>query len=379
MNVLFLNSIKKNSLILFLFFGTYFQGNAVTYYAGNCPGPLTWSGFGAGAGVCPFWTGLGASGTHLIAQPVAGSILVIPLGCTVTITGVPTQITNNNISIQVNGVLRFAQSPAPPSILQFNGTGCNVTVSSTGTISSVGTSGASEITFSSGDKWQASNGSASGPFIINNNCLFKGGNTAVASNWTPSGCGITLLPIELLEFTGNCLTNGVQLNWSTALELNNDYFLIEKSSDGYQWEQIAKVKGLVNSYTHTKYIHVDYNTQNNLNYYRMSQVDLNGKTTIFKAIDVYCNEKNMKDQMVLYPNPSSTELNIILNVNNIANSTTISLVNNTGNVIFENKVDLIKGINSFTFPIDVLPGSYAILCSSDNVVIPAQKLMIINP
>lgn len=190
---------------------------------------------------------------------------------------------------------------------------------------------------------------------------------------------ITPLPIELLEFTGACLTEGVQLNWSTASEINNDYFLIEKSRDGYQWEQVAKVRGLANSSIITKYVHIDYTSQNGLVYYRLSQVDINGTKKIFKAIDVYCNDNNIKDQMILYPNPSSTELNIILNVNKSSNNTSINLVDNTGRLVFESGIDLIKGVNSFTFPINTPPGSYTILFSSDNIVIPSQKLMIIKP
>jgi hypothetical protein len=72
----------------------------------------------------------------------------------------------------------------------------------------------------------------------------------------------TILPVELTEFSGTCVPKGVQLNWATATELNNDYFLIEKSTDGYNWATIDKVKGSMNSITATKYVSID-NAPNN--------------------------------------------------------------------------------------------------------------------
>jgi hypothetical protein len=67
-----------------------------------------------------------------------------------------------------------------------------------------------------------------------------------------------------------------------------------------------------------------------------------------------------------------------LNVTNSSKNTTITLVNNASQLIFETKVDLIKGVNSFAFPFDIPSGAYTVLFTSNNVVIPAQKLMVIK-
>lgn len=342
---------------------------ATTYYAGTCPGPITWNDWATS----PFWTGLGATGTHLTSQPANGSILVIPAGCTVAINS--NINSTNSYTFQVNGTLKFKTGN------KLNmGSGSSISLSSTGNLDA-GTGGGSAnlITIGSSpgvDVWSSGIGDVSGPFILNATCSMTSAGPPTV--YSPAGCGTALLPIELLEFTATCIANGVQLNWITATELNNDYFLIEKSNDGYDWEQIAKIKGLVNSYSVTKYIHNDYTTLNNLTYYRMSQVDLNGIKTVFKAIDVYCSDKDVTDQMILYPNPSSTELNIVLNVNNPSANTTITLVNNASQLIFEAKVDLIKGVNSFTFPAEIPIGSYTVFFSSSNIIIPAQKLMVIK-
>jgi hypothetical protein len=273
----------KNFYLLFVLF-TYIQSNATTYYAGVCPGPITWSGFTAGT--CPFWTGVGGTGTQLTAQPAAGDNLVIPAGCTVSVSGQPLTV-NNAITLTVNGQLDFGNSNKLALAA-----GSKIVVGSGGSFNAGNGGGNNNyIDIGATAVWTAHVGDVSGPFILNGGCVLTGNNP---NTYSPAGCGTTLLPIELLEFTGTCIANGVQLNWVTATEINNDYFLIEKSNDGYDWEQIAKIKGLVNSYTATKYIHIDYTTQNNLTYYRMSQVDLSGIKTVFKAIDVYCSDKGYK-------------------------------------------------------------------------------------
>ncbi len=362
--------MRKYIVILFILITKAIH--AITYYAGTCPGPINWGGtstansFNATNSI--WYT---AGGIQLTSQPAAGSVLVIPATCTVVINDVSCTI-NNNITLQINGTLKFKAGGI--GILLFNNP-ATIYVGVGGSISNAGTNGASEITFPGGDKYQATIGVANGPFILNNGCRLVSTSPNV---YSPIGCGATLLPIALLEFTGTCVTNGAQLNWSTATEINNEYFLIERSDDGYDWEQIAKVKGLVNSYTNTKYTHIDYTAKNNLAYYRLSQVDINGIKTTFKSIDLYCRDNEVKDEMILYPNPSSNGLNIMLNTSHSETNTSIILVDNVGQLIFETKVDLIKGINSFAFPIDIPSGAYTVLFSSANTTIPAQKLMVIK-
>lgn len=190
--------------------------------------------------------------------------------------------------------------------------------------------------------------------------------------------GLIGLPVELIDFSATCIVNGVQLNWTTASELNNDHFLIEKSTNASEWNIVSKVIGHGTSDYMNKYIHTDIENSSEMVYYRLSQVDHNGQITVFKTIDVQCN-KTIPDQMILFPNPASTEINIILNVNNPITNGTIKLFNNMGVIVLETKVDLNNGINSFVFPIDADAGSYHIMFSSADVAISSQKLLIMKP
>lgn len=90
---------------------------------------------------------------------------------------------------------------------------------------------------------------------------------------------IVPLPVELTSF--DCMSNKInmQLNWVTATERNCDYFGIERSSDGNNFEEIGRVEGAGNSNSTKKYTYTDENPLIGINYYRLRQVDISGETT----------------------------------------------------------------------------------------------------
>lgn len=96
----------------------------------------------------------------------------------------------------------------------------------------------------------------------------------------------TPLPIELISFDGENVSNSNLLEWSTASEINNDYFLLEISEDGYNWEDLARVSGSGNSTQVISYRFSDMNYKNVVNYYRLSQVDFDGRSETFNIISI---------------------------------------------------------------------------------------------
>lgn len=109
------------------------------------------------------------------------------------------------------------------------------------------------------------------------------GTLVTGSGFTAfSPFGITkssALPIELLSFEVSKLTETAALiNWSTALEINNDYMAVERSADGIAFSEIGRIKG-TNSDAPRAYRLVDERPLNGRNYYRLRQVDFDGKTT----------------------------------------------------------------------------------------------------
>jgi hypothetical protein len=99
------------------------------------------------------------------------------------------------------------------------------------------------------------------------------------------------LPVDLLDFEAFCNNGSVLLQWHTSSEVNNDYFIVEKSFDGIHFETIAQVNGKGNSNTLQAYDLLDYNQGGNLSYYRLTQVDFDGKKESFKVITSTCGQK----------------------------------------------------------------------------------------
>lgn len=112
----------------------------------------------------------------------------------------------------------------------------------------------------------------------------------------------SVLPVELTEFSGTLLRNKtVQLNWSTASELNNHGFEISFSANAVDWNQIGFVNGNGNSIILNNYTFTHTHPANGINYYRLKQIDHNGEFSFSKTISI-----NLKrDGLSIFPNPTS--------------------------------------------------------------------------
>ena len=114
--------------------------------------------------------------------------------------------------------------------------------------------------------------------------------TAITESWrytpTCAPCAPIVLPIELISFTGDKTQKYNRLSWTTASELNNDYFLLERSVDGYNWSSVSQINGSGNSSQKLDYLFDDYYFTNTTNYYRLSQVDFDGKNETFGVISI---------------------------------------------------------------------------------------------
>jgi hypothetical protein len=87
------------------------------------------------------------------------------------------------------------------------------------------------------------------------------------------------LAVKLISFTAIAERNSVKLNWTTASETNNDYFTIERSADGAQWQTVKKVNGAGNSNNILNYESYDEAPLEGTSYYRLKQTDFDGTTT----------------------------------------------------------------------------------------------------
>ena len=118
---------------------------------------------------------------------------------------------------------------------------------------------------------------------------FTADGTSFNITWTLTG-GATfdcsLLPIELKSFEGYRVGTTNIIEWSTSSEKNNAYFEIEKSTDGINWFYAQKVTGAGNSSVQIDYQYRDIFTQNGIAYYRLSQIDFDGKRKTLGTISI---------------------------------------------------------------------------------------------
>ncbi len=135
----------------------------------------------------------------------------------------------------------------------------------------------------------------------NSNLLDVGGTPYWTAGDGPLG-GSSNLPVELLSFNANWQLNGVVVSWTTKSELNNDYFILERSIDGETYETIAKINGQGTSSETHQYEYLDEDVQNATYYYRLKQIDFDGDHVDYKPVAVKVESDN---PISVYPNPTN--------------------------------------------------------------------------
>ncbi len=148
----------------------------------------------------------------------------------------------------------------------------------------------------------------------------------MVDEWTPTGLGFTLsfggtasldcvvLPIELADFTTvyNKEEKGADIYWKTDSQRDNDYFTIEKSTDGNNFYELASVDGAGTTNMPTEYFAFDPEIGLGVTYYRLKQTDFNGefKYSVLRSINVL---PEVNDVLTLFPNPTNGKTEVIFN------------------------------------------------------------------
>jgi len=150
------------------------------------------------------------------------------------------------------------------------------------------------------------------------------GNTTdnVASSYTCTSEAINL-PVELIGFTATKEDKTSLLEWSTATEINNSHFVIERSEDGSRFEEIGIVEGNGTTTALSNYSFVDEAPFSGKNYYRLNQYDFDGKSDLSEIRIVEFTKRG--STISIYPNPvvdfvkiTDTEDNARLEVYNMS-------------------------------------------------------------
>lgn len=120
------------------------------------------------------------------------------------------------------------------------------------------------------------------------------------------------LPVEFLDVKATVDNDNVNVSWSTASEINNNYFTVERSIDGKRFTSLSNIKGAGNSNTVLEYNYKDNNPIEGTNYYRIKQTDFNGGFNYSMITSV--KYSSLVNDISVFPNPvrKGDNINIVL-------------------------------------------------------------------
>ena len=164
------------------------------------------------------------------------------------------------------------------------------------------------------------------------------------------------LPVTWLSFSGVVVESSVLLKWETENEINNKGFIIERSADGNHFDSIG-FRAATNTTSKTSYTFRDNQPLQGPGFYRLKQIDIDGRTEYSSIVRVNIQQANT---LSIFPNPASNQIFLR---GNIANSM-ICIYGSDGRKIKE-----IRSGNSEMFKIDIsglLAGNYFVTITNSN-------------
>jgi hypothetical protein len=175
----------------------------------------------------------------------------------------------------------------------------------------------------------------------------------------------TPTPVTLLNLIAVKNGSEVDIDWETATEVNNDYFVVEKSRNGVDFTAVGIVDGAGNSQSALNYQATDHSPYNGISYYRLKQVDYDGTISYseIKAINF-----NGNDNIIVYPNPNTG----IFSIQGLNGDAEISVQNPLGQVI------LVKKVSSDSSEIDLSgqPSGIYYITANDGETSVSSKIIL---
>ena len=200
----------------------------------------------------------------------------------------------NLIINRSGGVVAFSTSQTIAGNLEITAGTLNLSTITTHTTASLSFAGTNQ----SGGSW----GSTASSATRKNNTYFTTGITGIINNTS------AVLPINLLSFDGFKNDGYNTLYWSTASEFNNDFFTIEKTTDGNTYNIVGIVNGSGDSQILNNYELQDFNLEKTINYYRLKQTDYNGKYKYSDIISID-NRDKLSPTLIKVSNTLGQEVN----------------------------------------------------------------------
>ena len=188
--------------------------------------------------------------------------------------------------------------------------------------------------------------------------------------------GVTVVPVELTSFKAKKSNDFVELRWTTATETNNEKFEIEYSIDGRLFEKIGEVEGNGTHYETTQYSFNHESPSTGQNYYRLKQIDFDGRFEYSELVNVnFSPKENIVGEF--YPNPSSSgivQLNYFSSKESIL---TRSVYDSAGKFYSSQEIFVVEGKNVLDLDFsDLKTGLYFVKFEGDSEL--TYRKLIVN-
>lgn len=162
-------------------------------------------------------------------------------------------------------------------------------------------------------------------------------------------CSLVPLPIELLSFNAKLRNGKVLLDWVTGSEVNNDFFSVERSKYGYEWDEVLREDGAGNSSSIIVYEGMDQYPMEGISYYRLKQTDYNGEYS-YSDVRVIDNEGQYASSLKVYPNPTEGTLYI----KGLEKDEELRLYSSSGRLIRADYLDIMQDGGGFRLDLSAL-------------------------
>ena len=176
----------------------------------------------------------------------------------------------------------------------------------------------------------------------------SGGESTTIDDVSVPEVGVSVLPVELISFEAEKKDREVMLKWATASELNNEKFEVQHSTNEKPFEKIGEVEGNLTTLQQSNYSFPHQSPANGINYYRLKQIDLDGKFEYSDVISVLF-ENNEPSTFNIYPNPTEDGMVFLKYFSNRKSDLTIFVFDVTGKNVLTQEVEIEKGDNQMEF------------------------------
>jgi len=168
-------------------------------------------------------------------------------------------------------------------------------------------------------------------------CIYFNDFTLIVADCGP-------LPVQLTSFTGRYSSGKAQLDWQTSQEMNSDRFELFRSTDGLDFIKVANIKSAGNSNSIRNYNYQDNITGNSGNnvYYRLKQIDIDGKATFSSVVKLSLGSKTTFD---IFPNPFTSNFTVSFGAAKTSTAN-LRIQNSAGNLVYSKTITVSKGNNS---------------------------------